>query len=284
MNSYYYRISELSLITNLISEGYTQKQIYEAVVLPRGGGIFGNIKRFIGSREDFKTGYNAVIDRDNILRKARGQPLLRRWGEPKRPWSEPYPPPKADSDVSSKSGTAPDKPKDSSDPSTAMDPVVRAQMQSNVAAKRYNRALSGEQGKRDALAKQIRAMRKAKTLQDIAQEKENADFAEIKKRDSGIAKTIGKAKTVDPAHMGTLTRGERGDLIRAKNKPIAASLAARKAELGIRDSIYYGYIANMIRESFQLNEKKDPCWKGYEAVGMKMKGGRKVPNCVPKSK
>lgn len=26
---------------------------------------------------------------------------------------------------------------------------------------------------------------------------------------------------------------------------------------------------------------KDPCWKGYEAVGMKEKNGRKVPNCVP---
>jgi len=26
---------------------------------------------------------------------------------------------------------------------------------------------------------------------------------------------------------------------------------------------------------------KDPCWKGYEMVGMKKKGGRQVPNCVP---
>jgi hypothetical protein len=30
-------------------------------------------------------------------------------------------------------------------------------------------------------------------------------------------------------------------------------------------------------------KKKGPCWKGYETVGMKMKGGRKVPNCVPVS-
>ena len=28
-------------------------------------------------------------------------------------------------------------------------------------------------------------------------------------------------------------------------------------------------------------ELKDACWKGYTAVGMKMKGGKKVPNCVP---
>ena len=31
----------------------------------------------------------------------------------------------------------------------------------------------------------------------------------------------------------------------------------------------------------QMKEDKDPCWKGYEQVGMKKKGGRKVPNCVP---
>jgi hypothetical protein len=31
-------------------------------------------------------------------------------------------------------------------------------------------------------------------------------------------------------------------------------------------------------------EKKDPCWKGYEMVGMKKKGTRTVPNCVPKKK
>jgi hypothetical protein len=32
-----------------------------------------------------------------------------------------------------------------------------------------------------------------------------------------------------------------------------------------------------------LKEDKDPCWKGYEMIGMKKKGGRKVPNCVPKN-
>jgi len=26
---------------------------------------------------------------------------------------------------------------------------------------------------------------------------------------------------------------------------------------------------------------KDACWDGYEAIGMKNKGGKKVPNCVP---
>ena len=29
-------------------------------------------------------------------------------------------------------------------------------------------------------------------------------------------------------------------------------------------------------------KKKNPCWRGYEMIGMKKKGGRTVPNCVPK--
>jgi hypothetical protein len=33
-----------------------------------------------------------------------------------------------------------------------------------------------------------------------------------------------------------------------------------------------------------MKAKKSPCWKGYEMVGMKKKGGRKVPNCVPKTR
>jgi len=29
---------------------------------------------------------------------------------------------------------------------------------------------------------------------------------------------------------------------------------------------------------------KDACWDGYEAIGMKSKEGKRVPNCVPKKK
>jgi len=29
---------------------------------------------------------------------------------------------------------------------------------------------------------------------------------------------------------------------------------------------------------------KGACWKGYEAIGFKMKGSRKVPNCVPRKR
>ena len=38
-----------------------------------------------------------------------------------------------------------------------------------------------------------------------------------------------------------------------------------------------------IKDYFALAEaKKDPCWKNYKQIGMKKKGGKEVPNCVPK--
>jgi len=36
------------------------------------------------------------------------------------------------------------------------------------------------------------------------------------------------------------------------------------------------------KEEVELKEK-GPCWDGFKQVGMKMKGGKQVPNCVPES-
>jgi len=36
-------------------------------------------------------------------------------------------------------------------------------------------------------------------------------------------------------------------------------------------------------QAAQMNEANDPCWKDYKQVGMKKKGGKQVPNCVPKN-
>ena len=47
----------------------------------------------------------------------------------------------------------------------------------------------------------------------------------------------------------------------------------------------FSEIADSIRGISEVKEPtgelKSACWKGYTAVGMKMKNGRKVPNCVP---
>ena len=43
-------------------------------------------------------------------------------------------------------------------------------------------------------------------------------------------------------------------------------------------SNYHEYKANESRIA-----EDSPCWKGYKQVGMKDKGGKQVPNCVPES-
>lgn len=39
------------------------------------------------------------------------------------------------------------------------------------------------------------------------------------------------------------------------------------------------YIGEKVKEP--TGKLKSACWTGYTAVGMKNKGGRQVPNCVP---
>ena len=54
--------------------------------------------------------------------------------------------------------------------------------------------------------------------------------------------------------------------------------------LGI-DKNQLGTMTSKIRSKMESTIKEDsPCWKGYKQVGMKDKGGRQVPNCVPEGK
>ena len=43
---------------------------------------------------------------------------------------------------------------------------------------------------------------------------------------------------------------------------------------------YYKETYKNLKSNESVNEAS-PCWKGYKQVGMKDKGGRQVPNCVP---
>lgn len=40
----------------------------------------------------------------------------------------------------------------------------------------------------------------------------------------------------------------------------------------------------MITTKKKNQKSGDPCWEGYEKIGMKMKKGKLVPNCVPVKK
>jgi len=58
------------------------------------------------------------------------------------------------------------------------------------------------------------------------------------------------------------------------------------ASKDLRRAVKYHNVVNKEEAEVTEGENKqikggDPCWKGYQMVGMKNKGGRKVPNCVP---
>jgi len=40
----------------------------------------------------------------------------------------------------------------------------------------------------------------------------------------------------------------------------------------------------MVKKTESTKKKDDPCWKGYKKLGMKIKDGKKVPNCVQEEK
>lgn len=70
-----------------------------------------------------------------------------------------------------------------------------------------------------------------------------------------------------------------GKLVRYKNK----AGEGREKGLALADKKMKGKAkvnASMPKNAY-MEEDKDPCWKGYEMVGMKKKGGKPVPNCVP---
>jgi hypothetical protein len=74
--------------------------------------------------------------------------------------------------------------------------------------------------------------------------------------------------------VGALTPNaakQLGDKAVVLQKKKAASVALPKLKE------HKGIVAEILKDI----QEEDPCWKGYTQVGMKDKGGRKVPNCVP---
>ena len=84
---------------------------------------------------------------------------------------------------------------------------------------------------------------------------------------------------------------------KTKPKKLKASYGAMKASYGEEKEVPKGSHkmpdGTIMKDSEHKKEvkeaddgdkrKDDPCWKGYKMVGMKNKGGKEVPNCVPMS-
>ena len=87
--------------------------------------------------------------------------------------------------------------------------------------------------------------------------------------------------------QGEMNEEKRGlwDNIHAKRKRIKAGSGERMRKPGSEGAPSDADLKNSrVNEGENKEMKdKDPCWKGYQMVGMKKKGGKEVPNCVPEN-
>lgn len=125
------------------------------------------------------------------------------------------------------------------------------------------------------------------------------------KRGIVLAKDGGKVKLIRFGDANATTAGKPSKNDSEKDKARRKSFKARHAkniakgklsgaywadkmfwtEDAPKEEKYYSedQINNWFEEWKQM-KGDDPCWKGYEMVGTKIKKGKKVPNCVPKKK
>jgi predicted RNA binding protein YcfA (HicA-like mRNA interferase family) len=99
------------------------------------------------------------------------------------------------------------------------------------------------------------------------------DFFKLRNEELGKHNEVGT-----PEVVAKFKRGTPGQL----SSPPARQPARRGDKLNTKMGNYTKITQKEIgvKNSFS-EEKKDPCWKGYKAIGMKKKGGKSVPNCVP---
>jgi len=96
----------------------------------------------------------------------------------------------------------------------------------------------------------------------------------------------------------TLTINPPTEMKEGRAEQLAERVISKIVKEETKEQYTYRDIAEMARNGFSDDEiakakvarlseglkdpKDNPCWKGYKPVGTKKKGGRTVPNCVPK--
>ena len=130
---------------------------------------------------------------------------------------------------------------------------------------------------------------------------ENPPESVLKVREEMTSK---KATRMTPAQMaearalrdGIVNRGRMPPLDMDEYPPIRGMEGPFRFQSGRvlyydpREGAYYDRKTDMYLDrneklaTRQAKSEDDPCWEGYEMFGMKEKGDKKVPNCVPKKK
>lgn len=81
---------------------------------------------------------------------------------------------------------------------------------------------------------------------------------------------------------GKATRASLRSGMRTHN--LTVEKLRRRYEPGYRKPRSDNYIQHYAPVQLQPPTRRDACWEGYEQIGMKPKGKRQVPNCVPTSR
>jgi hypothetical protein len=85
--------------------------------------------------------------------------------------------------------------------------------------------------------------------------------------------------TIAPMMLTTILYKVLQEVIKNAKERAKASWVRNKGKEVRSRNTEEGYIA--LGDDIEITEDEDPCWDGYEMVGMKEKGGKEVPNCVP---
>lgn len=120
---------------------------------------------------------------------------------------------------------------------------------------------------------------------------EKLDKMEKSKVDKNLEEAIkGKLKKavatgMTLANMATLSQvaGDAAEGRGSVKRDVVAAASALPGAVGWgATGVHYAKKAyDMAKKNNYIKEKEDPCWKGYQQVGMKKKNGKEVPNCVP---
>ena len=100
----------------------------------------------------------------------------------------------------------------------------------------------------------------------------------------GVFRAVDAYKKGMDRHNAAMATAKKAGKVAGK----AAGEFAKGAGEGVKTAGKVAKVAYKVatKEETELEEKKksgDPCWVGYKQVGMKKKGGKMVPNCVPVS-
>lgn len=132
----------------------------------------------------------------------------------------------------------------------------------------------------------IKKMSQAAKQERLAREKKEAEQKKQVKEETGLSEgQTDDWKKVQSMDKGSVLQGKEGA---RKRLAYLQAVHAHHKKYGndtkkVRKDIENLNRSRLAEEADEIVDEalRDACWKGYEAVGMKEKNGKKVPNCVP---